>query len=119
MVTKKKTSAAFKIEPNIACVDLFCGAGGLTHGLIEAGVPVVAGVDFDEACKHPFEANHDGVTFHHFDVAKLGPAKLLEWFGNASIRVLAGCAPCQPFSSYSNRYDTVGTERWRLLSHFG
>ena len=32
-------------EHGLACVDLFCGAGGLTHGLISAGVPVVAGVD--------------------------------------------------------------------------
>jgi transposase-like protein len=31
---------------DVVCVDLFCGAGGLTHGLIDAGVRVVAGVDF-------------------------------------------------------------------------
>ena len=29
----------------LACIDLFCGAGGLTHGLISEGVPVVAGID--------------------------------------------------------------------------
>jgi DNA (cytosine-5)-methyltransferase 1 len=43
---------------------------------------------------------------------------LFEYFGNADVRVLAGCAPCQPFSTYSNRYDTVGTERWGLLYEF-
>ena len=32
--------------------------------------------------------------------------------------MLAGCAPCQPFSSYSQRYETIGTERWGLLNHF-
>ena len=32
----------------VACIDLFCGAGGLTHGLIQAGIPVVAGIDVDE-----------------------------------------------------------------------
>ncbi|MCA9529470.1 MAG: DNA cytosine methyltransferase [Myxococcales bacterium] len=47
-----------------ACVDLFCGAGGLTHGLIAAGVPVVAGVDLDEACRHPYQANNPGATFY-------------------------------------------------------
>lgn len=105
-------------EQDVVCVDLFCGAGGLTHGLIEAGVRVVAGVDFDEACEHPYSANHEGIAFHQHDVARLPASKLEEWFGDASVRVLAGCAPCQPFSSYSQRYETVGTERWGLLNHF-
>ncbi len=105
-------------EQNVVCVDLFCGAGGLTQGLIDAGVRVVAGVDFDEACKHPYTANHEGVAFHKYDVSKLEAAELHKWFGDAPIRVLAGCAPCQPFSSYSQRYETVGTERWGLLNHF-
>lgn len=106
-------------EQDVVCVDLFCGAGGLTHGLIDAGLQVVAGVDFDEACKHPYEANHERVVFHRYDVAKLEASMIERWFGDASVRVLAGCAPCQPFSSYSNRYETIGTERWRLLNHFG
>ena len=55
------------------CVDLFCGAGGLTHGLIGAGVRVVAGVDSDAACEHAYTANHAGVAFHKSDVAKLLP----------------------------------------------
>lgn len=107
-------------------MDLFCGAGGLTHGLIDAGVKVVAGVDFDVACKHPYEANHKGTEFHHADVAELEASKVSEWFGDASVRVLAGCAPCQPFSNYALRYqkaedgnDVEDDERWSLLSHFG
>jgi DNA (cytosine-5)-methyltransferase 1 len=91
----------------------------LTHGLIEAGINVAAGVDLDEACEHPYTANHDDVAFHKRDVATLKGSEVQTWFGDASIRVLAGCAPCQPFSSYSQRYDTIGTERWRLLNHFG
>lgn len=106
-------------EDKVVCVDLFCGAGGLTHGLIKAGVKVVAGVDFDNACKYPYEENHDGIVFHQADVANLDALTVKKWFGGAAVRVLAGCAPCQPFSSYSHRYDTVGTERWGLLNHFG
>jgi DNA (cytosine-5)-methyltransferase 1 len=103
----------------IAAVDLFCGVGGLTHGLIEAGIPVIAGVDIDEACRYPYEANHENTAFHHRDVAELEAPEVTEWFGDASIRVLAGCAPCQPFSNYSQRYDTVGSDRWHLLRQFG
>lgn len=104
--------------PSVTCVDLFCGVGGLTRGLIEAGVTVTAGVDFDDACKYPYCANHDGIIFRKCDVAKLEASEIQNWFGSAPVRVLAGCAPCQPFSSYSQRYETVGTERWGLLNHF-
>ena len=103
---------------DVACVDLFCGAGGLTHGLIEAGVPVVAGVDSDDACEYPYTSNHQGVAFHKVDVATLEGSEVKRWFGDARVRVLAGCAPCQPFSSYSQRYETVGTARWALLHQF-
>jgi DNA (cytosine-5)-methyltransferase 1 len=103
---------------DVACADLFCGAGGLTHGLISAGVPVIAGVDIDEACEHPYESNNPGASFHTRDVAKLEASEVESWFGTASIRVLAGCAPCQPFSTYTQRYETRGTQRWGLLNHF-
>lgn len=121
MARKSRTSTSGLIKrhaQDVVCVDLFCGAGGLTHGLIEAGVRVIAGVDFDQACEHPYTANHEGIAFHRHDIAKLEASEIEKWFGNASIRVLAGCAPCQPFSSYSQRYETVGTERWGLLNHF-
>lgn len=113
-------------DKDVVCVDLFCGAGGLTHGLIDAGVKVVAGVDFDKACEHPYTANHKGIEFHTADVAKLEASTVKEWFGDATVRVLAGCAPCQPFSNYALRYQkeedgnkTEDDERWGLLNHFG
>ena len=110
-------------EDDVVCVDLFCGAGGLTHGLLDAGVKVVAGVDYEEACRHPYEVNHDGIAFHQADVAELKASKVAEWFGDATVRVLAGCAPCQPFSTYALRYQKAekveDDQRWSLLNHFG
>jgi len=102
---------------NMACIDLFCGVGGLTSGLKKSGLNVVAGVDIDRSCSHPFEANN-GAKFLLEDISKLEPETLNEHFASASIRVLVGCAPCQPFSTYSQRYETVGTERWGLMYHF-
>lgn len=103
---------------NLACVDLFCGAGGLTHGLISAGIPVVAGIDIDNACRFPFEFNNDHAQFISEDVSDVTSEHLRELFGKAETRILAGCAPCQPFSTYSQRYDTKGSSRWGLLYHF-
>lgn len=101
------------------CVDLFCGAGGLTHGLSGAGVTVVAGADIDETCKHPYEKNNCAAKFYLRDVSELTASEVASWFGDARLRVLAGCAPCQPFSTYAQRYHTKCSDRWTLLNHFG
>lgn len=102
----------------VACVDLFCGAGGLTHGLISENIKVVAGIDVDEACRHPFEANN-AARFINKDVEHLSPECINDLFCDAEIRIIAGCAPCQPFSTYAQRYDVVGNPRWGLLYQFG
>ncbi|MBF5055748.1 DNA-cytosine methyltransferase [Alcanivorax sp. 521-1] len=102
----------------LACVDLFCGAGGLTHGFVREGLQVVAGIDLDPACRHPYEANNQA-RFIERDVSKVEVPELKSLFTDAEFTVLAGCAPCQPFSTYAQRYETDGKNgRWGLLYHF-
>lgn len=103
--------------PRIAAIDVFCGAGGLTHGLISEGIPVVAGIDVEPACRYPFETN-SAARFLKEDVARLTTSTVDDLFGTAEVRILAGCAPCQPFSTYAQRYDTKGSPRWGLLYQF-
>lgn len=104
---------------SISCVDLFCGAGGLTHGLIREGLPVAAGIDLDPACRFPYEKNNQ-VKFVNKDVREVSARELRRLFGGAKVTVLAGCAPCQPFSTYAQRYESDGREgRWGLLYEFG
>ena len=100
------------------CVDLFCGAGGLTHGFVLEGLPVVAGIDLDPACRFPYEANNQA-RFVEQDIGKVTAEELKNLFGDADLTVLAGCAPCQPFSTYAQRYETDGKDgKWGLLYHF-
>jgi DNA (cytosine-5)-methyltransferase 1 len=99
-----------------AVVDLFCGAGGLTYGLKSAGLVVKAGVDLDPSCRHPIEHNTSAI-FECRDVSAVEADDLEEWFGEAEVRVLAGCAPCQPFSTYSQSRKSVDN-RWKLLTEF-
>lgn len=102
----------------ITAVDLFCGVGGLTHGLVRAGVKVQLGVDLDPACRFPLEANNP-TKFLEADVSKLMPSDVLSAFNDAQITLLAGCAPCQPFSSYSQSSRREGPHNdWKLLSSF-
>jgi DNA (cytosine-5)-methyltransferase 1 len=105
-------------QNNISSVDLFCGAGGLTHGFILEGLQVNAGIDLDAACRYPYEENNK-VDFIEADIAAMGTEDVASLFTPGSIKVLAGCAPCQPFSTYSQRYDTESDGKWSLLNEFG
>ncbi|WP_423185361.1 DNA cytosine methyltransferase [Alishewanella sp. d11] len=96
-------------------VDLFCGAGGLTHGLKKAGIKVAAGVDIDPACKYPYEVNN-GAKFLHKSVSEVTGKHLLSYYPVGAVKLLAGCAPCQPFSKYAQ--GRPRDERWGLLYHF-
>ena len=49
-------------------VDLFCGAGGLSKGFLDAGFNVVLGVDFDEPALRTFEANHGSAKAMKLDL---------------------------------------------------
>lgn len=105
-------------ENPIVAVDLFCGVGGLTRGLNNAGIRVQLGVDIDPTCRFPMEANNAS-GFLEADVSKLLPSDVVKAFGDSDVTLLAGCAPCQPFSSYSQsaRRETPH-EDWELLSSF-
>ena len=96
-------------------VDIFCGAGGLSHGFKLEGFDVRAGIDIDTACRHAYERNNNA-RFIEKNVAEIRGANIHPLFAAGAPRILVGCAPCQPFSTYSkNRADA----KWKLLGEFG
>jgi DNA (cytosine-5)-methyltransferase 1 len=101
----------------IKAVDLFCGAGGLTRGLEAAGINVVAGVDIDPACEYPFTANNRA-SFLLKSVEEIAGTDFADILKGYSFTLLAGCAPCQPFSSYRQGKSGPADKRWDLLSQF-
>lgn len=102
----------------ISCVDLFCGVGGLTHGLAKAGINVVAGFDTDLLCRFAFESNN-AAEFVPQDIATLAGNDIRKLWGEGGTTLLAGCAPCQPFSTYSRASrKSKPDEKWELVRHF-
>lgn len=95
-------------------IDIFCGAGGLSHGFKLEGFDIVAGVDIDEKCRYPFERNNDA-PFLLEDVSAIDAKSLSDKFLPGLPKILVGCAPCQPFSKYSQGREDG---RWQLLEHF-
>ena len=100
----------------IGAVDLFCGAGGLTRGLEKVGITVNLGIDIDPACEYPYSANNKA-DFLLKSVDDVKASELLDAYNGADIKLLAGCAPCQTFSSYNQKADS-SDKRWWLLLQF-
>lgn len=96
-------------------VDIFCGIGGLSHGFALEGFDVRAGIDVDASCRHAYEANNNA-RFLDWDVQAVEGESIRNLFTKGEPRILVGCAPCQPFSSYSRN---PGEFKWRLLAEFG
>lgn len=113
-------------KKNITAVDLFCGVGGLTYGLEKIGIDVRLGIDIEPACKHPIGENTNA-SFLREDVTSLDPSIIKNVLSQGEISLLAGCAPCQPFSTYSRAakresapHPNGGTsDDWKLVERFG
>lgn len=96
-------------------VDLFCGAGGLSYGFKIESFRLAAGIDIDESCRFPYETNNNA-PFLRKDISRLTHDEIQRLFIPESKRILIGCAPCQPFSTYNQKNDDPS---WRLLQSFG
>ena len=116
------------VTPKIEVVDLFCGVGGLTYGLRKSGIRVVAGVDNDATCKYAYEKNNrskkkrsqESSKFILADLTRYGADKVAKLYRRDSVKVLVGCAPCQPFSLHTTKNkNKQNDDRWNLLLHFG
>jgi DNA (cytosine-5)-methyltransferase 1 len=85
----------------IKAVDFFCSGGGMTNGMIQAGINVIAGIDFDPECKETYEANNKGSRFilaNVFNLKESDLQKRLSLKRNDDNLLLIGCSPCQFWS---------------------
>jgi DNA (cytosine-5)-methyltransferase 1 len=98
-------------------VDLFCGVGALTHGFLLEGFRVVAGLDADGACKYAYEANNDGARFIHKKIEDVTAEEIKVLYPEGHIKILVGCAPCQPYSLYTRKKEDR-EEKWKLVPRF-
>lgn len=101
----------------INAVDLFCGVGGLTKGVANTGINVIAGIDLDIDCKYAYTTNNQS-KFIHASVSEIKSETISSLYPKESIKILMGCAPCQPFSTYNNKKGKVRHKDWFLLNSF-
>ena len=94
----------------IKAIDFFCGAGGLTRGLLNSGIKVLAGVDNDERLQETYTYNNKPSRFINTDINKIKISELREELGiqTGDTTLYAACTPCQPFSTLSRLKDREG-----------
>lgn len=116
MRSRIQPKAGVALGRKVYAIDLFCGVGGLTHGLMMAGVDVRLGVDIDPACEYPYVANNNA-KFLLKSVEELEASDLERHYRKNGVKLLAGCAPCQTFSTYNQKAEE-SDKRWWLLLQF-
>ena len=101
-------------------IDLFCGVGGLTQGLRRAGWDVVLGIDVDPSVGETYRRNNPGTRFVAADLKSITDDDIRVLAGTIQRQelLLAGCAPCQPFSKQRRRYGLGKRSDATLLLEF-
>lgn len=91
-------------------IDLFCGAGGLSKGFMDAGFDVIFGIDWDDAALKTFENNHGRAEALKIDLFNLDNVNIISEKLQDKIigqlDVLIGGPPCQGFSLAGNRIES-------------
>lgn len=89
------------IKHKFKAIDFFCGGGGMTHGLRQSGIDVIAGVDIDKDAQATYEYNNPGSVFIKTDIRSLRSNYFERKFNivpNDDTLILVGCSPCQFYS---------------------
>lgn len=103
---------------SISIIDLFCGVGGLSRGIVDSGLKVDAGFDLDESCRYAYEHNTNA-NFINCDISKTPIEIFAKQFDDGECRAIVGCAPCQPFSTCTPKHNSgVKNSKWNLLNNF-
>ncbi|NOR44834.1 MAG: DNA (cytosine-5-)-methyltransferase [Candidatus Delongbacteria bacterium] len=107
-------------KTRIKAIDFFCGGGGMSFGMQEAGIEILAGIDYDENCRDTYEANIGKGKFIHanvFDLKENNLQKQLGLIKNDDSLLLIGCSPCQ-FWSIINTDKNKSEKSKNLLVEF-
>ena len=93
-----QTWLASRTHQRPLAADLFCGAGGLSLGLTDAGYDVVVGVDSDPVALQTYASLHAGLALCRDLSEPAAVTEVAETISALGVELIAGGPPCQPFS---------------------
>lgn len=99
-----KPVTKIKLKKKFTVLDLFCGCGGMSKGLVDAGFNIVAGIDIWDQAIESYKQNFNHLSICA-DLTQLSPAQFSTSYGinHKSIDLLVGGPPCQSFSLAGKR----------------
>ena len=105
---------------NLYSIDIFSGCGGLTEGMQQADFKTELAFEIDEIASKVYRLNHPDTTVITKDIRKVSIAEIKRGLKNKKIHLLAGCPPCQGFSSIRrlNRVEPVADDRNNLIMEY-
>ena len=105
---------------NFISFDLFSGVGGLTEGLQKAGFDTKYAFEIDEIASKAYSLNHKNTIVITNDIRKTDLNEIKQKLNGMEIHLLAGCPPCQGFSSIRrlNKAKPVDDPRNDLINEF-
>ena len=101
-------------------IDLFCGCGGLSEGMHQAGFKTKVAVEIEEKAVLAYKLNHKRTIVIQKDIRKVDIDKVKKHFKGEPVHLLAGCPPCQGFSSVRrlNRPQSIEDDRNDLVLEY-
>lgn len=104
----------------LIAIDLFSGVGGLTSGMHKAGFKTVIAFEIDKLASKAYNLNHKKTKVITNDICKIDIEKVKQQLNGKTIHLLAGCPPCQGFSSLRrlNRSKPVKDNRNGLINEY-
>lgn len=99
---------SLKDSKKLKAIDFFCGAGGMTYGMKQSGIDVIAGIDIDLGCKQTYEENNMPSKFIEADINIFTPQELSRRTGikrNDDSLIFIGCSPCQYWTKIRTEKD--------------
>ena len=100
-LTAMSDAETTEFSGQLTALDMFSGCGGLTLGLKEAGFSVLGAVDIEPLSNKTYRANHKDVAVWETDIRDLDSEDIKDTLGisKGDLDLLAGCPPCQGFST--------------------
>lgn len=105
---------------NLYSIDIFSGVGGLSEGMHQADFKTQIAFEIDAIASKAYKLNHPGTTVITNDIRKVSIAEIKRKLKGRKIHLLAGCPPCQGFSSIRrlNKEKPVEDERNNLIMEY-
>lgn len=98
-----KKDKSMRKELDTRSISLFSGGMGLDIGLMNAGIDIVIGQDFDKSCVETIQMNRHKALLG--DIREIAPETMLDLSGmkKGEPFMVCGGPPCQPFSTAGKR----------------